>query len=242
MAREKEFNEEVKRKVLLWSDRHCCVCGKVCGLDIEVAHIDPKLKGPKSSEIENAIPVCYHCHADLGRYYDGHPRGTKYKDEEIKMRRDQVYERYNRRLVPALVLKVLSAELPKVIFGVLPVGRFIPVQVKGVVNVFLDGEDLGAIESSKPYYAGQIIWNLNPGVGFVGNFTLPEKCCNIDGKGKDLQLEVKMKVIDPYEREHVLLPVCFTFDWVGKSWFLVKALLEFLKEDCLKMSISFILR
>jgi hypothetical protein len=220
MARAKDFSEDVKLKVLLWSDRHCCVCGKPSGLDIEVAHIDPKAKGPKKYGIDNAIPVCYHCHADLGRYFDGHPRGTKYKDKEIKIRRDQIYERYTRRLVPALLHKVLPAPLPKVIFSVLPVGRFIPVQVKGTINAFLEGKDLGPIEDSEPYYAGRIIWSLNPGIGFVGNFTLPKECSNTDIMGKDLQLELRLNVIDPYEREHVLLPVCFTYDWVGKSWFL----------------------
>jgi hypothetical protein len=220
LAREIDFSDEVKRKVLLWSDRHCCICGKACGLNIEVAHINPKLTGDQSSDIENAIPVCYYCHADLGRYFDGHPRGTKYKDDEIKKRRDQIYERYTSQLVPGLLPRILPADLPRVVFSIFPVGRFIPVQVKGIIDVFLDGEALGSIKSQKPYYSGEIIWNLNPGIGFIGNFNLPDKCSKTENKGKDLQLELNLTVIDPYEREHVLLPVCFTYDWAGNSWFL----------------------
>jgi hypothetical protein len=218
----KEFSEEVKRKVLLWSYRHCCICGKSCGLDIEIAHINPAKKR-NAGDIDNAIPVCYHCHADLGRYFTKHPKGTKYKDEEIKKRRDQVYEQYTNHLVPALLTSVLPAPLPRVIFKITPSGRFIPVQVKGIIHAFLDGEDLGAIEDSKPYYAGRIKWNLNPGVGFVGNFALPQKPGKIYAEGKDLQLELRITVIDPYEREHILLPVCFTYNWTNKNWFLEPA-------------------
>jgi hypothetical protein len=214
-----EFSEEVKRKVLLWSYRHCCICGKACGLDIEIAHINPA-KSRGADDIDNAIPVCYSCHADLGRYYDKHPRGTKYKDEEIKKRRNQVYEQYTSHLVPALLPTILPAQLPKVIFRIIPFDRFIPVKVKGIIHVFLDGEDLGPIEDSKPYYSGRIIWNLNPGVGFIGNFTLPRKHETKYSDGKDLQLELRMTIIDTYEREHILLPICFTYAWAEKSWFL----------------------
>jgi len=70
----KKFSEETKSKCLLWSDRHCCVCDTPCGLDIEIAHIDPK----GGEDTENAIPVCYKDHAQIGRYiYDEkHPRAT----------------------------------------------------------------------------------------------------------------------------------------------------------------------
>lgn len=64
MTRSKRFSEEIKLKALLWSNRHCCVCDKPCGLDIEIAHIDPT-----GGEIfDNAIPVCYTHHAQIGRY------------------------------------------------------------------------------------------------------------------------------------------------------------------------------
>lgn len=99
-----DFSEDIKRKCLLWSDRHCCLCGKVCGIDIEVAHIEQK-----KDDLDNAIPLCYDCHAAIGRYNDGHPRGLKYRFDELKARRDQIYEKYTGHFVSPLLLK-----LPKI--------------------------------------------------------------------------------------------------------------------------------
>ena len=48
-----EFREEDKIKMLLWCDRHCCLCRKNAGPDIEIAHID--IRG--GNDIENASPL-----------------------------------------------------------------------------------------------------------------------------------------------------------------------------------------
>ncbi len=223
MGKKNDFSEDVKLKCLLWSDRHCCVCEASCGLDIEVAHIDTKAENIQ----DNAIPVCYKHHADLGRYIDSHPRGNKYRIQEIKKRRDQIYERYTSHLVPGLlpVIHPTSAEkgihLPKVVFTVTPVGRFIPVKARIIVKTFLGGKNLGEIGSKKPYYDGGIIWHLNPGLTFVGNFNIPKACAKSQ---EDLQIELDITIIDPYEREHNLLPVCFTYNRKGDPndgyWFL----------------------
>jgi len=37
-----DFKEKEKIQRLLWCDRHCCICEKACGIDIEFAHIDPR--------------------------------------------------------------------------------------------------------------------------------------------------------------------------------------------------------
>ena len=221
MGRKKDFSQEIKLKCLLWSDRHCCVCDKACRLDIQVAHIDSN----GANIQDNAIPVCFKCHADLGRYVDKHPLGTKYGIAELKKRRDQIYERYTSNLVPGIlavfhpVFGEKSNQLPDVGFTITPVGRFIPVKARITVRAFLGGNDLGVIDefSEKPYYSGKIIWNLNPGLTFRGHFYLPTDCVE---KKESLQLELKVTVIDPYEREHELLPVCFTYDRTGEYWFL----------------------
>ncbi|MCW4015919.1 MAG: HNH endonuclease [Candidatus Bathyarchaeota archaeon] len=211
MEKKKPFSEEVKTKCLLWSDRHCGVCGKSCGLDIEVHHIDPK----EDNIQDNAIPVCYNCHAKLGRYIDSQPRGTKYKIQEIKKSRDQIYERYTSHLVPGLLPTIYPTStepstyyLPQIGFAIAPVGQFIPVKATIVVKTFLGGKDLGKIGSKIPYYDGGIIWHLNPGLRFRGNFTIPKVCAE---SKEALQLELNITIIDPYEREHKLLPVCFTY-------------------------------
>jgi hypothetical protein len=220
MGRKKDFAEDIKLKCLLWSDRHCCICEKACGLDIQVAHIDAN----GGSIQDNAIPLCYKCHADVGRYVDKHPLGTKYRIAELKKRRDQIYERYTSHLVPGIlaVFHPVSGEksykLPQVGFSITPVGRFIPVKARITVRAFLCGNDLGVInDAEKPYYSGKIIWNLNPGLTFGGNFSLPKECAE---KNENLQLELSVTVIDPYEREHELLPVCFTYVRTGEYWFL----------------------
>lgn len=121
MARTKRFSEKVKLKCLLWSNRHCCICDKACGLDIEVAHINPK----GGEVFENAIPVCYTHHAQIGRYNKEHPRGNKYRIIELTKRREQIYEKYTRHLVPPLLFytvprmgdpRPFSYELPRVGF------------------------------------------------------------------------------------------------------------------------------
>jgi hypothetical protein len=158
-----------------------------------------------------------------GQYNDSHPRGIKYRIDELRQRRDQIYERYTSHLVPGILPAVYpssSGDKANIEFFVQPVGKFIPVRAKLVIEVFLNGEDLGKIQSQKPYYSGVIVWNLNPGIGINGNFTLPAKCLEPANNGKQLQLELSVVIIDPYEREHELLPVCFTYVWGNNSWYL----------------------
>ena len=116
-TRKNEFHEEDKIKVLLWCDRHCCLCGKSTSVGIEIAHLDPK-----RSDIDNAIPLCFDCHAAIGHYSEGHPRGRKYSITELSARRDQIYEQYTRHLIPPVhyVLSQASHRLPEVGFHIKP--------------------------------------------------------------------------------------------------------------------------
>jgi hypothetical protein len=67
-----------------------CLCGQQCGLDIELDHIDPSFETPALNDTDNAIPVCYLCHAKLEFSRAGSPRGSKFSIAEIKARRDQI--------------------------------------------------------------------------------------------------------------------------------------------------------
>jgi hypothetical protein len=98
MPKPPQFREEDKIKMLLWCARYCCLCGRNAGPDIEIAHISKK----DGNNIDNGIPLCYDCHAKIGHYNLQHPRGNKYKPEELKARREQVYEEHTRNLVPPL--------------------------------------------------------------------------------------------------------------------------------------------
>ena len=67
------FDLETRTKVLLWCDRHCCLCKKDCGINIEVHHVEPEVAGG-SDDIDNAIPLCFDCHGAVQHYNNEHPR------------------------------------------------------------------------------------------------------------------------------------------------------------------------
>ena len=221
MTEKIEFTEDIKLKRLLWSARHCGICGKPCGLDIEIAHIEQN--GDHSQD--NATPAYYYCHANMGRYNTQHTLGNKYRFKEIKKTRDQIYEKYTSELIPSMLTTIhprttqANSILPKVAVSVNLVGRFIPVKARIIATTYIDGKKIKRKipPGEKPYYTGKITWNLNPGLTFFGNFTLPIKDIN---NFTHLQIELRITIIDPYEREHELLPECHTYDRVKKSWFL----------------------
>jgi hypothetical protein len=95
------FSDDVRNKVLLWSDRHCCLCKKACGINIEVHHLVSEEQSG-TDDIDNAIPLCFECHGAVQHYNPKHPIGTKYKPSELKKRREQVYEEFTRHLVPPI--------------------------------------------------------------------------------------------------------------------------------------------
>jgi len=39
--------------------------------------------------IDNAIPVCFECHAEIHSYNDKHPRGRKFRPEELRGHKEQ---------------------------------------------------------------------------------------------------------------------------------------------------------
>jgi len=63
--------------------RHCCVCHRYKGVKVEVHHIEQEALGGKNT-YDNAIAVCFDCHADAGHYNSQHPRGIKFSPRELK--------------------------------------------------------------------------------------------------------------------------------------------------------------
>lgn len=82
--------DDVKIQVLLKCKRYCCFCNRYCGRDIEVHHIIQRADGGKDI-FDNAIPLCFDCHSEIGSYNPKHPKGNKYKPEELKAIRDKFY-------------------------------------------------------------------------------------------------------------------------------------------------------
>jgi hypothetical protein len=93
-GKDNPFSPDDKKKMLLWCARHCCLCGKFAGIGIEVAHLEPN-----KNDIDNGMPLCFDCHAAIGHYNYGHPRGNKYSLPELKIRRDQVYDEHTCHLI-----------------------------------------------------------------------------------------------------------------------------------------------
>ena len=216
-----DFSEEDKIKCLLWCDRHCCLCGKACGTDIEIAHIIPKGK-KRSEDIDNAIPLCYDCHAKIGHYNCKHPRGNKFRPEELKARREHIYEEYTRHLVPPIHFEITQdlpnrqkRSLPDVGFNIAHLGDSLPVKVSVATQIFLGDKDFGIPKTG--HYSSKRLWNMNPRFGARGRFNVPDEAVK---STKCLEIKVKVTIIDQYEREHQLLPIGWVYMRDKNSWYL----------------------
>jgi HNH endonuclease len=82
------FPDKEAQELLASCHRRCCICHRFCGFKMELDHILPKGDGGPDS-IENAIAVCFECHAEIHAYNDKHPRGRKYRPEELKRHKAQ---------------------------------------------------------------------------------------------------------------------------------------------------------
>ncbi len=81
------FPRNVKEVALVACGRCCCICHKFCGTKIEVHHIREVSEGGDNT-VDNAIPLCFDCHADMRSYDHKHPKGNKYSESELKRHRD----------------------------------------------------------------------------------------------------------------------------------------------------------
>lgn len=85
------FPQNIKDEIFAKCARHCCVCHKPKGLNIEVHHITPKKQGGQDT-FENAIALCFDCHADAGHYFAGHPKGSKLSPNELLKHKKEWFE------------------------------------------------------------------------------------------------------------------------------------------------------
>lgn len=87
------FPEAGVAQLLADCKRHCCVCWRWCGTKMHLHHIIPRANsGP--DEIDNAIPVCLDCHAEIesrgnmGRQFS-HPELREHKRRWLEICREQ---------------------------------------------------------------------------------------------------------------------------------------------------------
>src|ERR1019366_4448113 len=83
-----KFTQKDVDGLLVRCHRRCCICHRFCGVKIETDHIVPAAEGG-SSNIDNAIVVCFECHAEIHSYNDQHPRGRKFRPEELRKHKEQ---------------------------------------------------------------------------------------------------------------------------------------------------------
>ena len=208
MARRKyDFNADDRCRVLVWCRRHCCLRGKFAGIGIELAHLDPK-----SADIDNAIPVCFECHATIGHYNAEHPRGRKYSVPELKARRNQVYDEQTSHLVSPVVCRLKG--LPEVHFELTNVGNQHPVKARVTVTL---AQGTRSYPVPSRHYDGAYWWNLNPQKTVNGHFALPNK---IDRTGSEpLRARIEITLADIYRCEHKLLPEGYVHSLTGGDWY-----------------------
>ena len=76
------FDKHAVSDLLAKCHRRCCICHRFCGVKMELHHVEHKADGG-SDDIENAIPLCFECHAEVNHYNDAHPRGRKFTNDEL---------------------------------------------------------------------------------------------------------------------------------------------------------------
>lgn len=96
------FSKNTQDTVLIKCKRHCCLCGRNVGINIELHHIKQKADGGDDSE-DNCIPLCFDCHASVKSYNKHHPKGHKYSENEIKQRRDNFYQDISTKITTMLL-------------------------------------------------------------------------------------------------------------------------------------------
>ena len=84
------FPQFVSDAALSACGRCCCICHKFCGTKMELHHIKQVAYGGEDT-FENCIPLCFDCHADMGKADPYHNKGKKYSEKELLTHRDNWY-------------------------------------------------------------------------------------------------------------------------------------------------------
>ncbi|MBB3697042.1 HNH endonuclease [Flammeovirga yaeyamensis] len=97
------FSNQIKEDISALAARHCCVCHQHKGNNLEVHHIEAKAQGGEDT-LENAILLCFDCHADAGHYFAGHPKGLKLSPSALKKHKNSWLEivKENKINIPVL--------------------------------------------------------------------------------------------------------------------------------------------
>lgn len=188
------------------------------------------------AEQDTKIPFDISTKGTLYYYPKNHVKNERFREQFKKAIMDclsnpdspdsQVLEvipgRGTRHLVPPIHYNILpifyqKENKPRAGFIITNLGP-LPAKAAVTVRAFLGEKDLGLIENpKKPYYSGKLLWNLNPGLAFRGNFPVKKEW--VDSTER-LRLEVQVTVFDIDDRPHEKLPVCYTYVRDQNYWYL----------------------
>ncbi|MHC4132329.1 MAG: HNH endonuclease [Planctomycetota bacterium] len=82
------FDRDEVADLLAECHRRCCICHRFCGFKMETDHMNLSGQGG-TDDIDNAIPVCFECHAEIHCYNKSHPRGRKFTERELQQHKEQ---------------------------------------------------------------------------------------------------------------------------------------------------------
>jgi len=74
---------------------------------METDHIQPSASGGEN-DIENAIPVCFNCHAEIHSYNDRHPRGRKFTPDELLQHKEQWLDTCEKK--PEMLINITTSD------------------------------------------------------------------------------------------------------------------------------------
>ena len=208
--------EEIRARLLLWSARHCCFCGKPCRMNIEIHHIDGNRT---NNEIDNLVPLCFDCHGELSR---GGVMGLGYRSLEIRTRRDQIYEMHTLPYLRQVNITISNythgirkqrRSVGDVSCTVQLMSQDLPIRLRLKIIRYQNGRVLDSPLGD--LYSGKTLWNLNPGQIIFGHFGFP-----IAKRSKPFacRVEVFGTIVDVLQREHTMLPFSYVWDNPGGDW------------------------
>jgi len=162
-------------------------------------------------------------------YNINHPRGSKFRTEELKARREQIYEKYTRHLVPPLQYVItnytnpsdVSLEkrtYPDITFRITNMSDYLPIKLFITLKGVLNGKNAN-LNLADGLYKGEKVWSLNPRNIVNGHFKIRNKNIVTLKKTDRLEIKVKIKLIDIWSREHNLLENGYVYNQKGDYWY-----------------------
>jgi hypothetical protein len=169
----------------------------------------------------------------MGAYNDRHPRGNKLKIEEIKARREQIYEKYTRQYVALLQYSISqfvdawgprqgpTRKFPDVSICVVNLSDYLWTKLTVALTGLLNGQKVD-LELKDRLYRGEKVWNLNPRRQMNGHFEIMNE--RLRAVRSDDRLEIRIQIVqeDPLGRRHELLQDGYVYkqgDSENDSWY-----------------------